>query len=236
MAQTWEQNYEDFNIADNPTHPTVADLLIAPEVIVESRRAKYVAISLLDDEYKDTTGVLRVIEGATENEVDLVSIMGQYGRFGWESGIKNYTTYGFDRDGQGQPFGFVEEVDWFDRHWQYTPSLGFGSRALDFRNFRDRQTSNECPLKHHIAKLEHARCVSVLRFSTEPEDSPTRTNYQFDQVSYSRATNTTDYESCLANHRALLQDYQDCVRSQEPNYDAFQLWNVGYRECVGGGG
>lgn len=30
-AQNWSENYVDKNIADNPVHPTVADLLIAPE-------------------------------------------------------------------------------------------------------------------------------------------------------------------------------------------------------------
>lgn len=44
----------------------MADLLIAPEVIVESRRAKFLAVSQLDENYTDTTGVLRVIEGETE--------------------------------------------------------------------------------------------------------------------------------------------------------------------------
>jgi len=64
--------------------------------------------------------------------------MGQYGRFGWESGTSIRTTFGYDVEGRVEPFGFVEEVDWFDRHWQYDPAAGPGSRALDFRNFRDR--------------------------------------------------------------------------------------------------
>ena len=29
-TQSWLQNYEDDNIADNPVHPTVADKLIGP--------------------------------------------------------------------------------------------------------------------------------------------------------------------------------------------------------------
>ena len=33
-TQSWGENYQDKNIADNPEHPTWADLLIAPEVCV----------------------------------------------------------------------------------------------------------------------------------------------------------------------------------------------------------
>jgi hypothetical protein len=30
-TQTWAENYADKNIADNPVHPTIADLLIGPD-------------------------------------------------------------------------------------------------------------------------------------------------------------------------------------------------------------
>ncbi len=38
-TQTWRENYQDKNIADNPLHPTVADLLIGPERCVQSSAA-----------------------------------------------------------------------------------------------------------------------------------------------------------------------------------------------------
>jgi hypothetical protein len=69
QAQTWKANVQDRRVADNPIHPTLPDQLIGPPRVVEQRRTKYVAISQLTEDYLDTTGVLRSLEGelATSN-------------------------------------------------------------------------------------------------------------------------------------------------------------------------
>jgi len=75
------------NIVDNAVHPTRPDKLIGEEVIVEQRKAKYVAISKLSDDYLDTSGIVTSFEGELENEVDLVSLLtrgAKEGKFGWD--------------------------------------------------------------------------------------------------------------------------------------------------------
>ena len=59
------------NIADNPVHPTLPDKRIGPEEVIHKRRAKFVAISLLTDDYLDTTGVMTSYEGELEDGVDV---------------------------------------------------------------------------------------------------------------------------------------------------------------------
>lgn len=65
-AQPWGANVQDGNLADNPIHQTLPDQLIGPPKTVEKRRTKYVAISPLTEDYLDTTGVLRSLEGGLE--------------------------------------------------------------------------------------------------------------------------------------------------------------------------
>ncbi|CAM9397482.1 unnamed protein product, partial [Sphacelaria rigidula] len=49
------------NIADNPIHDTVADKLIGTQTVVETRLAKYVAVSLLTPDLLSTSAVRPVI-------------------------------------------------------------------------------------------------------------------------------------------------------------------------------
>jgi len=74
-AQTWEENFFDDNIADNPPHPTVPDKLIGPPKVVEQRRSKYIAVSLLTANFLNTTGVLNIYEGRLEGNADLASVL-----------------------------------------------------------------------------------------------------------------------------------------------------------------
>ncbi len=67
-TQPWGKNYYDRNIADNPIHPTIQDQLIGLPRIAEQRRAKYMAISRLTEDYMDTTGEIKVVEGELEND------------------------------------------------------------------------------------------------------------------------------------------------------------------------
>ena len=45
VAQAWAKKYKEFNIADNPVHGTIPDLLIGMPITVERRRTKYIAFS-----------------------------------------------------------------------------------------------------------------------------------------------------------------------------------------------
>jgi hypothetical protein len=71
-------------IMDNPLHGTPADLLVGKLAVVETRRAKYVAVSQLTDDFLDTSGLLRSFEGELEDERDMVSLLTSFGnQFGW---------------------------------------------------------------------------------------------------------------------------------------------------------
>jgi hypothetical protein len=74
------------NIADNPTHPTAPDKLIGRERVVQTRRAKFIAISRLTNDYLDTTGQTTRFEGEMEEGVDLISLFEHANEdipFGW---------------------------------------------------------------------------------------------------------------------------------------------------------
>jgi len=245
-AQPWAENYEDKNIMDNPVHPTVADLLIGPHRKVQYRRTKYVAISLLDDTFRDTTGILRAIEGELTNEQDLISLttVGIGNIFGWESGQQPGSTFPVDVTGE-QQFGFVRQDDFYDRHHQF--SREFNDRENDFRNFRDRQTRSRCPEIHHRAMAKQTECEDILNNQLEYVDSePVLTAFDVldnfarrgdvSTHSFARAMDTASYEDCLASHLGLLEEYQSCVHADTPNFDSLPLWKPGDRECVGGGG
>jgi len=82
-AQPWAANYRDKNIADNPTHPTIPDLLIGPHTIVERRRTKYLALSPLRGDYLDVhPGVVAVVEGEAVGGDSLQALLSQASRGG----------------------------------------------------------------------------------------------------------------------------------------------------------
>eukprot|EP00569_Conticribra_weissflogii_P010713 CAMPEP_0171379434 /NCGR_PEP_ID=MMETSP0879-20121228/26580_1 /TAXON_ID=67004 /ORGANISM="Thalassiosira weissflogii, Strain CCMP1336" /LENGTH=932 /DNA_ID=CAMNT_0011890197 /DNA_START=3 /DNA_END=2798 /DNA_ORIENTATION=+ len=65
------------NIVDNPIHPTLPDKRIGKLTALEQRRAKYVAVSRLTDDYLDTDGFLTTYEGELEDGADLLTIVNQ---------------------------------------------------------------------------------------------------------------------------------------------------------------
>ena len=73
-AQPWSANYYDGNIADNVVHPTYMDKRIGPPEVVLKRTAKYVAISLLTEDFLNTSGVVTFIEGGLEDNKELISV------------------------------------------------------------------------------------------------------------------------------------------------------------------
>ena len=70
------------NIEDNPMHPTMPDELVGELYVVETRRAKFVAVSTLTPDLLDTTGALDTFEGELE-DMDMDSMMQSYGQFDW---------------------------------------------------------------------------------------------------------------------------------------------------------
>jgi hypothetical protein len=94
------------DIADNPLHGTLADLLNGPLAVVETRRAKYVAVSRLSDDYLDTSSLLTSFEGELEDEKDMVHLLTSFGgsQFGWavRGGGSGMGTFGEEAE-NGEP-------------------------------------------------------------------------------------------------------------------------------------
>ena len=235
-TQPWHRNYADKNIADNPVHPTIADLLIGPLRPVLYRRTKYVAISQLNEEYTDTTSVIRVIEGELMDDQQLNSLQSLDLRnpFGWEPGNLTQTTFPEHIISDCDPFNFSTNVDWYDRHHQY--SAFFGDREDDFRNFRDRQLNTSCQTIHHRLMAKQNECEIILNEELQYEFSEPQTNYRLEEKSFARGMDTRTYEECLAQHKSLLLDYEACVHDFVPEAFTDDFWTPNSRECVGGGG
>jgi len=111
-------NFEDrsscSNIADNPLHNNLPDMLIGIQTIMQTRRTKFVAISRLTEDFLDTSGVLTSFEGELEGNTQLISLLMQYGQFGLSSGSTLQSTF------QPQVYGpFKMENDWNSRFHQY---------------------------------------------------------------------------------------------------------------------
>lgn len=71
------------NIADNPVHETETDKLIGSLNVVYRRRAKFMAISRLTDDFMDTSGILMVTEGELEGGMRMVNLLQAYVELGW---------------------------------------------------------------------------------------------------------------------------------------------------------
>eukprot|EP01038_Epipyxis_sp_PR26KG_P012059 gene12059-16136_t len=80
------------NIADNPVHPTLQDKLIGVLHVLTTRRAKFIAVSQLTDDYLDTNGYLSSYEGELESG-DLISMINELGQFGFGAGEKIKSTF-----------------------------------------------------------------------------------------------------------------------------------------------
>lgn len=172
--------------------------------------------------------------------------------FGWSSSPSDAgaSTYEPDALAVAAPFGFETEPDWSDRHWQYVTTPG--DRKHDFRNFRDRQVPGplgaSCPDLHHAALLKYAECQAILDgpSSAGPPpritwtDGPTELDATLPTArprAFSRGLDTAAFEACVSQHSIMLEAYEGCVRSAVPDFDrSLPDWDVGSRECVGGGG
>jgi hypothetical protein len=120
------------NIVDNPIHPTLPDKRIGPEEAVERRRAKFVAVSRLTDDYLDTSGIIKTIEGELEG-ADLLSLVREYNK---ENGdIFQWTTKETTADEINSTFQpqihdnhFAQSRNWDSEHHQYEKQ--FNDRSM----------------------------------------------------------------------------------------------------------
>jgi hypothetical protein len=131
------------NIADNPVHASIQDKLIGVLRVVNTRRAKYMAISELTPDYMDTSGKLNSFEGELESG-DLISMIIEMGQFGFGAGDEIKSTF-------QNPFRIKElktAVDYNTRFSQYITqfndrasySLGCVLDGMCFVNYRDQLT------------------------------------------------------------------------------------------------
>jgi len=105
------------NVADNPLHAALPDKLIGIHTVVETRRAKYVAVSRLTDDFLDTSGELTAFEGELEDEAQLISLLTQLGQFDLSAGDSLGTTF---REPEYDATGtFAPARDWNTRFRQY---------------------------------------------------------------------------------------------------------------------
>ena len=82
------------NIDDNPVHISGQDKLIGVQIVGTTRRAKFIAISELTDDYLDTTGVLSSFEGELSSG-NLISLITDRGQFGFGPGDNLNSTFVF---------------------------------------------------------------------------------------------------------------------------------------------
>lgn len=110
------------NIADNPVHNKLQDKLIGIQKIIAQRRAKFMAVSELTNDYMDTTGILKSFEGEFDAG-HLIAMITQLGQFGFSPGDKVGSTFAPPVMSE-----FETAVDYKIRFRQY------------IRNFNDRAT------------------------------------------------------------------------------------------------
>jgi len=102
------------NIVDNPIHPTLPDKRIGPQTVTERRRAKYIAISKLSNDYLDTSGIVKVFEGELDG-ADLSSLVGN--PFGWHTNDINIDSSTFQP--QVHDDKFAQKKQWEGEHHHF---------------------------------------------------------------------------------------------------------------------
>ena len=104
-----------------------------------------------------------------ENQEDLIVLLNDYGRFGWEvlpSQAGRPMTNTFPDHTNAESKGIIDfqtEYDWQTRHWQYISTPG--DRREDFVNFRDKQVNLICAVKHNATQV---RVCGVVRSQFNP--------------------------------------------------------------------
>ncbi|RLN63736.1 hypothetical protein BBP00_00003910 [Phytophthora kernoviae] len=181
---------------DNAVHATGTDRLIGPLHVVERRRAKYVAISALTDDYLSTRGMLREVEGDFEGREALINF------FAFSEDL-----FGLVDSADGAELGddikpFREFLSpamlndrasyWNGRHWEGRPSapaqFSYGSQCFQISGLTtslDEETSGclPCLTSSPYATSEVQQYQSVARGTAQcqPQEKMNAYIKAFDQ-------------------------------------------------------
>ncbi|KAG7397457.1 hypothetical protein PHYBOEH_000736 [Phytophthora boehmeriae] len=182
---------------DNAVHATGPDRLIGPLHVVERRRAKYVAISALTDDYLSTRGMLREVEGDFEGREALINFFAfsedLFGLMDSADGavladdIKPFREY-------VSPVTLRDRASyWNGRHWEGRPSApslySYGSQCFQISGLLtsadDDETSGclPCLTRSPHASSEAQQYQSVARGTAQCQPQKTIDAYikAFDQ-------------------------------------------------------
>lgn len=111
---------------DNAVHPTRQDQLTGPLHVVERRRAKYVAISELSDDYLSTAGLVREVEGDFEGREALLNYFAFAEQLFGLTDASDSTTNAQDlapfREFLSPAMLHERASFWNGRHWEGRPS------------------------------------------------------------------------------------------------------------------
>lgn len=156
--QTSEDRGTCTNVADNPVHQTAPDQLVGIPIVVETRRAKYVAVSRLTEDYLDTSGVLATFEGELEGEMPLADLLSTDGGdyFQWTPSAELDATF----EPQIWDPKFQMESDWDDRFYQFHDN--FNDRAWDSPACVN---DGECPVNFQRQTVGGAQAPAALAFT-----------------------------------------------------------------------
>eukprot|EP00644_Phytophthora_capsici_P016447 jgi/Phyca11/124053/e_gw1.52.76.1 len=135
---------------DNAVHATGPDRLTGPLHVVERRRAKYVAISALTDDYLSTKGLLREVEGDFEGREALLNF------FAFSEDLFGLTDSANAFADEIKPFreflspAMLHERAsyWNGRHWEGRPSapplFTYGSQCFQVAGLTDSTANAGC--------------------------------------------------------------------------------------------
>ena len=144
------------NVRDNPVHPSRRDRLVGLEAAALTRRAKYVAVSRLSDDYLSTSAVVAAFEAELEGGQDMMALLSQFGEkgtpsFDWQVGgddpAVDVADMGDGADTRGSTFlppvrsPFAMKGDWDSRFHQFEGT--FGDRA---KYSQACTTGGDCPV------------------------------------------------------------------------------------------
>ena len=118
------------NIVDNKIHPALPDQRVGSQVVLERRRAKFIAVSKLTEDYLDTTGAVAVLEGELDGGEDLIALVWEFKKgtdsdlFQWSSALGAERTVASTYQPPITDSTFSQQVFWEGKQRQYEEKYG----------------------------------------------------------------------------------------------------------------
>ena len=125
-------------------HPTMPDELVGELYVVETRRAKFVAVSALTPDLLDTTAELDSFEGEVEDS-PLDSLMQSYGQFDW----------GIDGHGEARSSTFEPPISAPDA-FNFKPRLAAETRFHQYQTHYNDRRGGRVPPARSGSRTIHA--------------------------------------------------------------------------------